>query len=498
MDTLSQLRQIESKNIQGNNDFPFMLAYDDVLLVPKRSRIESRRLVNTETNLTKNIKLSVPIIGANMDTVCESEMAIALARVGGIGIIHRFLTIDEQVLEVKKVKEARHWRPKEIYTIEENQTLGYAWQLMERHKVSSLIVVSPNQKKQKPVGILTTRDIIFEDNPSKCVGALMTKAKDLITASPEVPLEKMRELLAQNKIEKLPLVNSKGELVGLATAQDLVREKEFNDAVRDASGALRVGGAIGVRGDYLERAIELKKAGADVLVLDIAHGHSDRAIAVTAEIKNKLGIDLIAGNVATSEGVCDLASAGADAVKVGVGPGSACTTRIVAGVGVPQFSAVLNCALAGKSYNIPIIADGGIRSSGDIAKAIGAGASSVMIGNLLAGCKECPGRIVERDGKLFKVYRGMASQGAAEHRSQIEKQGIVNDWAGTHASAEGVEAVVPYKGSVINLLRNLVGGLKSGMSYINAQNISVFQENASFVRITSAGLVESKPHDLVL
>lgn len=474
-----------------------MLAYDDVLLVPKRSGIESRRLVDTKTLLSKNIELSVPIVAANMDTVCESEMAIALARIGGIGIVHRFLTIEEQVAEVKKVKEARHWRPKEIYTIEENQTLGYAWQLMERHKVSSLIVVAEDDTKPKPVGILTTRDIVFEDDASKKVGTLMTQAKDLITASPNIPLEEMRKLLAENKIEKLPLVNDKGELVGLATTQDLVREKEFSDALRDDFGALRVGAAIGVRGDYFERAKALKDAGADVLVLDIAHGHSDQAIQVTSEIKQKLGIELIAGNVATPEGVYDLVSAGADAVKVGVGPGSACTTRIVAGVGVPQFSAVLDCARVGSELGVPIIADGGIRNSGDIAKALAAGASSVMLGNLLAGCKECPGRVVERDTKLYKIYRGMASKGAAEHRTRLDGQGIVKDWAGTSASAEGVEAVVPYKGSVINLLRNLVGGLKSGMSYLNARNIKDFQVNASFVRITNAGLTESKPHDLV-
>lgn len=482
---LSQSRVIDN--------FPLALTYDDVLLVPKRSRVKSRSLVSTKSRLTKNIELNVPIVAANMDTVCEADMAIALARIGGIGIIHRFLTIEDQVLGVQKVKEAKHWRPKEIYTIGQNQTLGYAWQLMEQNKVSSLIVVNG----KKPIGILTTRDIIFEDDASKRVGELMTGSQDLITASPDVPLEEMRRLLSENKIEKLPLIDKNGKLVGLATTQDLIREKEFNEASRGKDGSLLVGAAIGVRGDYLERAFALKKAGADVLVLDIAHGHSESAIEVVKEIKSKVGIDLIAGNVATPEGVKDLADAGADAVKVGVGPGSACTTRIVAGVGVPQFSAVLDCSLTGAALGVPIIADGGIRSSGDIAKAIAAGASSVMLGNLLAGCKECPGRVVERDAKLYKIYRGMASKGAAEHRSHLDGQGIVNNWSNSSASAEGVEAVVPYKGSVIDLLRNLQGGLKSGMSYSDSLDIKEFQQKAQFVRITNAGLLESRPHDLV-
>lgn len=468
--------------------------YDDVLLKPCFSTIASRQNVICTTKLSRNITLNIPIVAANMDTVCESKMAATLARLGGIGIIHRFMTIKEQVKEVKKVKEAKHWKLKDIYTIGKDCTLGAAWQIMEQHRVSSLLVV---EGKNNLVGILTTRDIIFENDPRKKIKELMTNKRDLVTASADVTLAMMTRLLSENKIEKLPLVDKKGRLVGLATTQDIIREKEFKDAVRDQQGRLLVGAAIGVRGDYLERATALVKAGVDVLVLDIAHGHSQGAIdAIKSIKKKKFKVDLIAGNVATAEGVRDLVQAGADAVKVGVGPGSACTTRVVTGVGVPQLSAVLESAQAARVFNIPIIADGGIRTSGDIAKALAAGASTVMVGNLLAGCKESPGRLVERQGRLYKVYRGMASIGAARARSQLDGINQVKDWSNTQPSPEGVEAVVPYKGSAIEVVRNLVGGLRSSMSYLNARNLTEFQANAQFIQITPAGIKESRPHDL--
>lgn len=473
---------------------PLALTYDDVLLRPRFSTIASRRDADTSTKLTNRIKLNIPVVSANMDTVTESAMAIAMARMGGIGIIHRFISIQEQAEEVTRVKNAGHWRDKEIYTISQNQTLAEAWQLLEIKKVSSLLVVD---KKNLLVGILTARDISFEDNPAKLVRDLMTSGKKLITGLPDISLEEAQKVLTKYKIEKLPLISKKGRLVGLATAQDVIKEKAFKDALRDSKGRFMVGAAIGVRGDWFERAQSLVKAGVDVLVLDIAHGHSQQALNVIREVKNKLDVDLIAGNVATYEGARDLAAAGADAIKVGIGPGSACTTRIVAGIGVPQFTAITQCASALKDFNIPLVADGGIRMSGDIVKALAAGASSVMLGNLLAGCKECPGETVERDGKQYKVYRGMASAGASQSRIKIDVTPNVRDWLDLRSVPEGVEAVISFKGSVTDLVHNLVGGLRSGMSYLNSSTVDQMPANADFIQITGAGLTESHPHDLI-
>jgi IMP dehydrogenase len=474
---------------------PLALTYDDVLLVPCRSAVASRRDVDTCTRLTRELRLTIPIVAANMDTVTEARMARAMAREGGLGVIHRFMAIEHEAAEVQRVK-----RPEEaiggrlLHTIAPTRSVGEAITLMGRHNVNSLLVVGENDRL---LGIVTSRDVLFAEDPSQSVERIMTGGEQLVTAPVGTRLEQARRILHEHRLEKLPLVDDTGHLRGLITARDVLRLTEHPSAARDAQGRLLVGAAIGAVGDYMERAQALVAAGVDVLVVDIAHGHSEHALRATRCVKDAFpSVQLISGNVATSEGTRDLIDAGADAIKVGVGPGAACSTRVVAGVGVPQLTALFDCVSAAREADVPIIADGGVRSSGDLTKALAAGAETVMIGSLLAGTEESPGRTVLRQGGRFKVYRGMASVGAAEARRQRETSEDVLDELAAAVVPEGVEAVVQYRGSAADVLYQHVGGLRSGMSYLNARTLEDLRRNARFVMMTDAGRAESTPHDL--
>jgi IMP dehydrogenase len=474
---------------------PLALTYDDVLLVPCRSAIASRRDVDTATRLTRELRLTIPIIAANMDTVTEARMARAMAREGGLGVIHRFMPIEQEAAEVQRVK-----RPEEaiggrlLHTVAPTRTVGEAITLMGRHNVNSLLVVGDNDRL---LGIVTSRDVLFAEDPLQSVAQIMTGGEQLVTAPVGTRLEQARRILHEHRLEKLPLVDDTGHLRGLITARDVLRLTEHPDAARDSQGRLLVGAAIGAVGDYMERAQALVAAGVDVLVVDIAHGHSEHALRATRCVKDAFpSVQLISGNVATAEGTRDLVEAGADAIKVGVGPGAACSTRVVAGVGVPQLTALFDCVAVAREADVPVIADGGVRSSGDLTKALAAGAESVMIGSLLAGTEESPGRTVVRQGGRYKVYRGMASVGAAEARRQRETSEDVLDELAAAVVPEGVEAVVQYRGSVADVLYQHVGGLRSGMSYLNARTLGDLRRNARFVRMTDAGRAESTPHDL--
>jgi IMP dehydrogenase len=474
---------------------PLALTYDDVLLVPCRSSVTSRRDVDTSTRLTRDLRLNIPIVSANMDTVTEARMARAMAREGGIGVLHRFMPIEQEAAEVQRVK-----RPEEtvggryLHTIAPTRTVGEAITLMGRHNVNSLLVVGDNERL---LGIVTSRDVLFAEDTSAPVERIMTGGEQLVTAPVGTRLEQARRILHEHRLEKLPLVDAEGNLRGLITARDVLRLSEHPKAARDTQGRLLVGAAIGAVGDYMERAQALVDSEVDVLVVDIAHGHSEHALAATRRVKDAFpDIQLIAGNVATAEGVRDLGDAGADGIKVGVGPGAACSTRIVAGVGVPQLTALFDCVAAAAELRLPVIADGGVRNSGDLTKALAAGAETVMVGSLLAGTEESPGRTVLRNGGRYKVYRGMASLGAAESRRQRESSEDVLDELAASVVPEGVEAVVEYRGSLADVLYQQVGGLRSGMSYLNARTLTDLRRNARFVRMTDAGRAESQPHDL--
>jgi IMP dehydrogenase len=476
----------------NEDGIPLALSYDDVLLAPRRSGISSRSDVDVSTRLSRNVRLAIPVVSANMDTVTGSDMAIAMARAGGIGFIHRFLSIQEQVDEVARVKRAEALVISDPHTIGPSATLVEAQAAMRGLRVTSLMVTHPDGRL---AGVLTARDVMLRTDPLETVGRLMTSRERLVTGDPGTGTEEAARLLRDARVEKLPLVDGEDRLVGLITLRDILQRAERPEATKDARGRLAVGGAIGVRGDFLERAQALQAAGADVVVLDIAHGHAEHAVRAIGEVREAVGegVDVIAGNVATADGARELAAAGADAVKVGVGPGSVCTTRIVAGVGVPQFSAVLECAAATAPHGVPVIADGGIRAGGDVAKAIGAGAETVMVGNLLAGTPESPGVVVARNGTRVKVFRGMASAGAAAARRAVDGDDPTEF---TPIVPEGVEAVVPLRDPAATILHGLVGGLRSGMSYSDARTIPEFHGNARFVRITPGGLRESHPHDV--
>ncbi len=470
---------------------PLGLTFDDVLLVPRRSPVESRAEVDTRTRLARGVELAVPIVSANMDAVTESEMAIAMAREGGIGIIHRFLPVDRQVAEVRRVKRAESIVIEQPYTIAPDQTLREAVAFLEEHGSAGLLVVEDGRL----VGIVTARDLLFEDDLDRPVREVMTPRERLVTAPPGITMDEAKRILHAHRIEKLPLVDAQGRLVGLVTSRDIRSRMQHPHATKDERGRLRVGAAVGVRGDYLERAEALVEEGVDLLVVDVAHGHADAVLRAVRTLRRHFPeVPLVAGNVATAEGTLDLIEAGADAVKVGVGPGSTCTTRVVTGAGVPQLSAVLECARAAREHGVPVIADGGIRSSGDITKALAAGASAVMLGNLLAGTEESPGATVIRNGRQYKTYRGMASLWATARRRSLDAPVEEEDIG--QIVAEGIEALVPYRGRVADVLRQLVGGLRSGMSYCGARTIPELWENARFVRITPAGLRESLPHDV--
>jgi IMP dehydrogenase len=474
------------------------LTFDDVLLIPRRSSISSRQDVDTATRLTANINIKIPIMSANMDTVTEARMAIAMARAGGIGILHRFMTIEHQVREVKMVKRAQGFIIEHPYNIGPEATIEQARGLMDRHKVGALIVMDAG----KLVGLVSQRDLMLAPASIGSIRAAMTPRARLVTANPDVSVDEARELLYKHRIEKLPVLDHDDNLVGLITSRDLIKLNQSPDVTTDEKGRLRVGAAIGVTAHERDRAAALLEAGADVLVLDIAHGHADHCIQMVKSLRAEFPkVQIVAGNVASREGARELAEAGADAIKVGIGPGSICTTRIVTGFGVPQLTAIMDSAAGVKDAgrDLPLIADGGIRTPGDLVKALAAGAETAMIGGLFAGCDEAPGSPVLRDGKKVKVVRGMASLGATMNRRKAERGEDESaedqeDWS--KVVPEGVEAVVPYRGNVSEILHQLVGGLRSGLSYGGAHNIRELQEKAEFIEITPAGIRESNSHDV--
>ncbi|NLZ47938.1 MAG: IMP dehydrogenase [Clostridiales bacterium] len=463
--------------------------FDDVLLVPNKSEILPRE-VKLNTNLTKTIKLNIPIMSAGMDTVTESKMAIAIAREGGIGIIHKNMSIEAQALEVDRVKRQENGVITDPFYLSPENTIEEALQLMSRYRISGVPVTSNG----KLVGIITNRDIVFETDYSKKISEVMTK-EGLVTAPENTTIEEAKELLKKHKIEKLPLVDKDNNLKGLITIKDIEKAIKFPNAAKDAQGRLLCGAAVGVTGDMMDRIHALVKASVDVVVVDTAHGHSKGVIDAVRRIKEAYpNLQVIAGNIATAEAARDLIEAGADCIKVGIGPGSICTTRVVAGVGVPQLTAVMDCAEVAKEYGVPVIADGGIKYSGDIVKALAAGASVVMMGSMFAGCEEAPGEIEIYQGRSYKVYRGMGSIGAMNCGSKDRYFQEGNK----KLVPEGVEGRVPYKGAVSETIYQLIGGLRSGMGYLGAENLKVLTETATFVVQSSAGLRESHPHDIVI
>ncbi|WP_419769987.1 MAG: IMP dehydrogenase [Candidatus Marinarcus sp.] len=465
------------------------LTFEDVLLVPAKSEVLPKE-VSLETKLTKNITLNIPFVSAAMDTVTEYKAAIAMARLGGIGIIHKNMDIESQVLQVQKVKKSESGMIIDPFVITPNQTLQDAEDIMAEYRISGVPVVDENRTL---VGILTNRDMRFTKDFTLKVSDTMTKMP-LITAKDGTTLEEAAEIMHQNKIEKLPIVNDVNKLIGLITSKDINKKRDYPNSNKDSFGRLRVGAAIGVA--QLDRAKALVDAGVDVLVLDSAHGHSKGILDTVKLIKEQLKVEVIAGNVATAEATADLIAAGADAVKVGIGPGSICTTRIVAGVGVPQISAIDECAAEGAKHGVPIIADGGIKYSGDVAKALAVGASCVMMGSALAGTDESPGEVVLFQGRKFKTYRGMGSIGAMTKGStdRYFQEGTAAD----KLVPEGIEGRVAYRGEIADIIHQFCGGLRSSMGYLGSKDIPTFQATAEFVEITSAGLRESHVHDVTI
>lgn len=467
------------------------LTYDDVLLVPQYSEIDSRRVLSTKSPLTKKIFLNSPIVSANMDVVTESEMAIAIAREGGIGIIHRFMTIAEQTRQIERVKKAESFIVDKPITLNDDSSVADVKRVVEETETGGILIVDKNDKL---VGIVTTRDLLFEHDDNKLVKEIMTK--EVISASKDTTLSQAEKLLHDHRIEKLPLVDKDGKVAGLITLKDIMKVIKYPIATKDSKGRLAVGAAVGVRDKEMRRVEAILNAGADCIVVDIAHGDSHLEIEMIKNIRKHFPqAQVIGGNVATADGTKRLIDAGVDSVKVGVGPGSICITRQVAGSGVPQLTAVIESAKVAKESGIPIIADGGIRFPGDVAKAIAAGASTVMIGSMLAGTDESPGMMMTRRGHKYKASRGMASLTANIERNKREGNDLTREEIEDYV-AEGVEAAVPYRGKVREVLTQLVGGLQSGMSYSGAHSIEEFQEKAIFMRMTGAGLKESGPHDV--
>jgi len=469
---------------------PVGLTYDDVLLVPAKSSIIPRE-VDLTTLLTRNISINIPIVSAAMDTVTEANLAIAIAREGGIGIVHRAMSIERQQSEVDKVKKSESGMIMDPITIPPESPIARAMALMENYRISGV----PVTEKGKLIGIITNRDLRFETQFSKKVSKVMT-SKKLITAGIGTTLDEAMQLLHKYKIEKLPIVDGQNRLKGLITIKDIEKRKKYPNACKDSLGRLRVGAALGTGIETIERATHLTQAGVDVLVIDTAHGHTASVISMLKTLKKQFDIDVVAGNIATPEAAIELIQAGADGIKIGIGPGSICTTRIVAGSGVPQISAISECYAVAKKFKIPIIADGGIKYSGDVTKAIAAGAHSVMIGSLFAGTDESPGELVLFQGRSYKVYRGMGSIGAMEQGSKdrylqsgIEPSKLV---------PEGVEGRVPYKGPLSHSVHQLTGGLRSGMGYCGSKDLSELRRKARFIQITNAGLRESHVHDVIV
>ncbi|NPA40383.1 MAG: IMP dehydrogenase [Thermodesulfobacteria bacterium] len=468
--------------------------FDDLLLVPSYSEVLPKD-VDVSTYITPKIKLNIPLISAAMDTVTESRMAISMAREGGLGVIHRNMSLEEQVKEVEKVKKSESGMIYDPVTVTPDTPIKEVLKLMQEYKISGIPVVEGKDKKL--AGIITNRDLRFETNFERPVKDLMTK-DGLITAPPGISLEEAIKILHEHRIEKLLIVDKEYRLKGLITIKDIEKIKKYPNACKDELGRLRVGAAIGVGKNRLEQAEKLLNAGADVLFIDSAHGHSRNVIETIIEIKYHFPeCQLVAGNVATAEGAEALIKAGADGIKVGIGPGSICTTRIVAGVGVPQVTAVHNCAVIANKYGIPVIADGGIRFSGDIVKAIAAGAHAVMIGNLFAGTEEAPGETILYEGRTYKMYRGMGSLSAMQKRGGRERYSQeVEDIS--KFVPEGIEGKVPYRGPVSNMIYQLIGGLRSGMGYCGCKNIEELRTKAKFVKITPAGYRESHVHDVTI
>jgi len=463
------------------------ITFDDVLLLPAKSDFVPSQ-ADTSTRLTNNITINIPIVSAAMDTVTESALAIALAQEGGIGIVHKNMSIEAQKREVAKVKRSEHGVILDPVTLSPDQPVRKAQDLMNEQNVSGIPIV----KGKKLVGILTRRDLKFLKDYDIEISSVMTK-NNLVTGPAGTTLEQAKEILQEHKVEKLLLVNSQGELAGLITMRDIDRVQQYPRAARDQRGSLLVGAAVSVH-DY-ERIEALIKADVDIIVVDTAHGHSQNVIDTVKKIKADYEIDVIAGNIATAEAAEDLIKAGANAVKVGIGPGAICTTRVISGVGVPQISAIINCAQVAQKHNIPVIADGGIKHSGDITKAIAAGASSVMIGSLFAGLKESPGQLVIYKGRQFKEYRGMGSLGAMV-KGSAERYGQKSTTEAGKLVPEGVEGRVPYRGMLSDFVYQLVGGLRAGMGYCGARSIEGLMKNGRFVRISAASVNESHPHDI--
>jgi IMP dehydrogenase len=466
------------------------LTFDDVLLVPAKSEVLPKQ-VDINTMLTRNIGINIPIVSSAMDTVTEADLAIALAREGGIGIIHRAMGPDRQKSEVDKVKKSESGMILDPITILPDAPISDALALMEKYRISGV----PVTEKEKLIGIITNRDLRFETQFSRKVSQVMT-GEGLITARVGTTLEQAQKILHKYKIEKLPIVDKENNLKGLITIKDIEKRKKYPNACKDRVGRLCVGAAIGTGEDSLYRAELLVKVGVDVIVIDTAHGHTTPVISTLKTLKKKFGIDVIAGNVATPEAVLDLIKAGADGIKVGIGPGSICTTRIIAGAGVPQITAIKNCYEVARKYKVPIIADGGIKYSGDITKALAVGAHCVMVGSLFAGTDESPGETVLFQGRSYKVYRGMGSIGAMEQGSKDRyfQAGIKS----AKLVPEGVEGRVPYKGPVSQSVHQLIGGLRSGMGYCGCRDLDELRKKSKFIRITSAGLRESHVHDVII
>jgi len=469
------------------------LTFDDVLLLPRYSDFIPSE-ASTQTKLTKNITIKVPLVSAAMDTVTESRMAIALAEVGGIGIIHKNNSIEEQVSQVKTVKKYESGVVRDPITIESDKSIGELIQLTTELNISGMPVVDNNELK----GIVTSRDFRYADNMDALVSSIMTSFDQLITVVEGTPQDSVKKLMHENRIEKVLVIDKSGALSGLVTMKDIEKSAEHPDATKDDSGSLMVGAALGTGSDTLERAKALSEAGVDVFVIDSAHGHSKNVVDTIKMVKKEFSnIDVIGGNVATPDGALELVNAGADAIKVGMGPGSICTTRIIAGIGVPQITAILDIKEVIKDKDVGIIADGGIRFSGDIAKAIAAGADSVMLGGLFAGTEEAPGKVELFQGRSFKTYRGMGSIGAMTERQDANRY-MQEDLDSEKLVPEGIEGRVPYKGLVINVINQLVGGLRQSMGYIGCKTIEAVHKNSEFIEITNAGMTESHVHDVMI
>jgi IMP dehydrogenase len=468
------------------------LTYDDVLMIPQRNDVESRSLVDTSTYITKNIKLNIPMASMNMATVTESEMAIAMASAGGMGFIHRFLPISEQAAEVRKVKRTVGMIIEDPLTCSKNLRLEDAIELMEINNISSLFVVN---EFEKLIGIFTHRDYSFEKDMDKLVGDLMTPEEKLITGDTDIELNDAKNLLIKHKIEKIPLVDKDGKITGLICSKSIRHLEDHKNACRDKKGRLRVGAAVGIKGDYLERAEALVKEGVDILVLDVAHAHSEMALSSLRELKKKFNVDVLAGNIATGEAAKDLIKAGADGIKVGIGNGTICTTRIVAGCGMPQLTAIFDVVKVCKKHGVPVSNEGGIAAPGNFAKAIAAGCNAAIFGSVFAGSEETPGPIVYKNGKRYKHYHGSTSYISNVMKEAREKKKIVKKFL-KDAYVEGVESLVPFKGPAKNAIDAYMKGLRSGATYCGARNIQEMQKRARFVRITNAGFKESGSHDV--